>query len=88
MFTASDVRKRLKETNLVICDGIDEWIESVLVPKFAVKRSVTISDIAVKWSKDSFMASMQQRGFHVEYYCEKRPYGGCWYKITLPLGDE
>ena len=86
MFTAIDVRKRLKEINL--CEGIDEWIESVLVSKFAVKSSVTISDRAIKWSKDSFIVSMQQRGFYIEYYCEDRPCGYCWYKIILPPGDE
>lgn len=86
MFTASDVRKRLKEINL--CEGIDEWIESVLVYKLAEKRTVTISDRVIKWKKESFIVSMRQRGFCVEYYCEDRPCGGCWYEITLPPGEE
>lgn len=86
MFTASDVRKRLKEINL--CEGIDEWIESVLVPKFAEKRAVTISDRAIKWKKESFIVGMQQRGFYVGYYCEDRPCGGCWYEIILPRKEE
>lgn len=86
MFTASDVRKRLKEINL--CEGIDDWIESVLVPKFAEKHTVTIFEREIKWKKESFEVSMQQRGFHVEYYCEDRPWGGCWYKIILPPGEE
>lgn len=83
MFTASDVRKRLKEINL--CEGIDEWIESVLVPRFSVKSIVPISNRAIKWSKDSFIASMRQRGFLIEYHGKG---GGCWYEISLPTEEE
>ena len=76
MITANDVRKKLKEINL--CDGIDEWIEEYLIPKFVLSPVVTVSDSVIGWSgklwgKNSFIASMQQRGFVVEYYCEDRP---------------
>lgn len=86
MFTASDVRKRLKEINR--CEGIDEWIESVLVPKFATSNDiVVIIDRTVKWDSRSFVACMHQRGFVVGFYCEDLC-GQRYYKITLPPGDE
>ena len=90
MITANDVRKKLKEINL--CGGIDEWIEEYLLPKFVLSPVVTVSDSVIGWSgklwgKNSFIASMQQRGFAVEYYCEDRPCGQCYYKIALPPGN-
>lgn len=86
MITASDVHKRLKD--LTQCEGVDDWIESVLIPKFTEKHTVRISDRDIKWKKESFIVSMRLRGFLVEYYCEDRPCGGCWYKIILPPGEE
>ena len=91
MITANDVRKKLKEINL--CDGIDEWIEEYLIPKFVLSPVVTVSDSAIGrggkgWTKDTFTVSMRRRGFAVEYYCEDRPCGQCYYKIILPPGNE
>ena len=91
MITANGVRKKIKEINL--CDGIDEWIEEYLIPKFVLSPTVTVSDSVIGWSgklwgKNSFIAAMQQRGFVVEYYCEDRPCGQCYYKIILPPGNE
>ena len=91
MITASDVRKRLKEINL--CDGIDQWIEDYLISKFAISPVVTVPDNIIDWGgkgwvKNSFTVAMQQRGFAVEYLCEDRPCGQCYYKIMLPPGDE
>lgn len=91
MITANDVRKKLKDINM--CDGIDQWIEEYLIPKFALKPVATVSDKIIGWggngwSKDSFTVAMQQRGFAVEYYCEDRPCGQCYYKIILPPGNE
>lgn len=91
MITANDVRKKLKEINL--CDGIDEWIEEYLIPKFVLSPVATVSDSIIDrggkgWTKDSFTVAMRQRGFAVEYYCEDRPCGQCYYKIILPPGNE
>ena len=91
MITVNDVHKKLKEINL--CDGIDEWIEEYLIPKFTLNPVVKVPDGVIGrggkgWSKDSFAVAMRLRGFAVEYYCEDRPCGQCYYKIILPPGNE
>jgi hypothetical protein len=90
MFTANDLRKKLAMVDT--CHGIDEWLETRLIQRFnvtAARATIPSSEVEMRpWSKAAFMHAMQIRGFHIEYYCEDRPCGECWYKITLPPGDD
>lgn len=36
------------------------------------------------WDKAVFISDMKDRGFSVEYYCEDRPCGNCYFKISIP----
>jgi hypothetical protein len=82
MFTAKDVRKKLQEINL--CEGLDEWIENTLILNFLGSDLTEIPTTAIKWREKEFVSSMTQRGFHVMRWCEDRPCGGCYYRISLP----
>ena len=91
MFTATDLRDKLK--TLDACPGLDGWIESYLVTRFHENTSSSASVPSaiihsMKWSRRSFEKSMQQRGFYVEYACEDRPCGGCYFKIAIPPEGE
>ena len=88
MITAKEVKERVKL--LSACEGVDEFIEHTLIPKFVGTNTVTVTESKVGyggkgWLKDNFVSAMVQRGFDVEYTCEDRPCGGCYYTISLPF---
>lgn len=89
MFTAKKAREAITKT-LETCEGLDVWIEDYLVEQFlkgggheAVIHDSVVSDNG--WGVNTFISAMRLRGFTVEYYCEDRPCGSCYYTITIPM---
>jgi hypothetical protein len=88
MFTANDVKQKVQDFTVEQCERIDDWLRDELTYKFVTsagsKVSVTDSRISsLGWNKNIFIKAMEVRGFSVEYYCEDRPCGQCYYMISL-----
>lgn len=87
MITANDIRNKLKEAQG--CEGLDAWVSVYLYGKFVQNGSelVHITPHEVEyvqgWNRNRFIQAMQDRGFRVAFYCEDRPCGTCWYKISI-----
>lgn len=95
MIRASDVAKRIKEYDPLI----DKFIEERLIPVLTETGKYT-TDIPES-SLNSFyqdngkypaqhviLNQFRIRGFSVEYRCDDRPCGSCWYRVTIPPQGE
>lgn len=86
MIKASDIFNMLKEKNK--CEGIDTWIQVYLLEQFNSVMVANINEERVtkrqSWDKYKFIEEMKDRGFNVEYFCEDRPCGNCYFKISIP----
>ena len=92
-FTAKDLYNILEKESNLSCEGLDDWIVEGLKERFkkAGTNSVDVSDFILtknEWCKEGFVKSMQSRGFQVEYWCEDRPCGACWFRICIPPQEE
>lgn len=88
MFTAADVKKKVEQFTEKGCERIDEWIKDELSYKFVTSVGDVVGIPSVRiaslgWDKNIFIKAMQVRGFSVDYYCEDRPCGDCYYMIGL-----
>lgn len=88
MFTAKKAREAIAKT-LETCEGLDMWIEDYLVEQFikgdghtAVVHYSVVSTNG--WGMNTFTNAMRVRGFTVDYYCEDRPCGSCYFTINIP----
>lgn len=75
---------------------VDEVLEDYVVPHFLQQQTRSIK-INAETLRDKFnneygnlriTAEFQKRGFVVNYKCEDRPCGSCWFIISLPPDDE
>lgn len=86
--TAKDMYFKVKEYRENLISGLDDWIEYYLFDQFKNQGfSVVVVDSVITnqgWSKTVFSEAMKDRGFSVEYTCEDRPCGGCYFTITIP----
>lgn len=86
MITAESIKADLLTLNA--CEGLDEWINSNVKPKFiqnAGGRPVHIDQSIVTriWNGHAFENAMIKRGFRVELICEDRPCAIPYFKIEL-----
>jgi len=70
------------------CDGIDEWLQDEVLPRFAKTEDSTITISAemlseMEWDGSSWKRSMKQRGFKVEEYCTQDFFSELRYRISL-----
>lgn len=91
MITAADVAKLIDEND----PRIDTFIEKVLTPKFIeLGHSIQMPTEAVmKYFEYSigakrFEDQMIKRGFYIQYECDDRPAGSCWFNIAIPPQGE
>ena len=86
MFTAKDLYSKVKQNKEILLSGLDKWIESYLTEQFTRHTTLSIKIIASKvpYPKEQFIEAMGERGFSVEFACEDRPCGYCFYSITIP----
>ena len=92
-FTARDLYNILEKESKDCCEGLDEWIVEGLKERFkkAGTNTVDVSDFILTkngWYREGFTKAMQSRGFQVDYWCEDRPCGACWFKISIPSQEE
>lgn len=99
MITAKDIRKEINDVTIQHKKAFDELVGGVLMHEF--KRSCgatvtissrrmmhTLSELGVPFDKTAVASQLRLRGFHVEYECEDRPAGSCFFLISLPPEDE
>lgn len=92
-FTAKDLYNILEKEGKDGCEGLDDWIVAGLKERFkrAGSNSVEVSEFFLTtnaWSREGFAKAMQSRGFEVEYWCDDRPSGAGWFKISIPPQEE
>ena len=102
MITAKDIRKELNDVTIQHKKAFDDLVGGVLMDEF--KRSCgapvtigsrrmmyTLAELGIPFDKTlvvSVVSQLRLRGFHVEYECEDRPAGSCFFLISLPPEDE
>ena len=88
MITAKDVHQFKKDVNKIEPKSLDKFIVDKLYPKFTSSDTISIPYDKVPWTSHAFIASMQARGFSVEYICEDHPAAIPYFKISLPPQGE
>ena len=88
MITAKDVDQFKKDVNKIEPKSLDKFIVDKLYPRFTSSDTISISYDKVPWTSHAFIASMQARGFSVDYICEDRPAAFPYFQITLPPQGE
>lgn len=99
MITAKDIRKELNDVTIQHKKAFDDLVGGVLMYEF--KRSCgapvricsrrmicTLAELGIPFDKTLVVGQLGLRGFHVEYECEDRPAGSCFFLISLPPEDE
>lgn len=85
MYTAKDMKKDLE--NVKLCEGLDEWLQTDLLNKMAIKGKEAVvpsRELHAKgWDFKAFVREMTRRDFNVRYECDDRPCSEPYYIISV-----
>ena len=92
MITASEVADMIGKDEVLIDKFIEEKLIPVLMETGNHKTTVTekrVEDFFSKqgtyFGRNKILNEFTKRGFVVDFYCEDRPCGDCFYTIAVPL---
>lgn len=97
MITAKDVLNRMQAAGKISDREFDDFLENIIIPKFEYQQTHLIKLASSLFGESVLFAgktphqvvnAFTSRGFRMEFKCDDRPSGECYFDLELPSGAE
>ena len=93
MITASDVHKRMLKASEINQASFDQYLEEIIIPRFEkaqtnkIRLTTEVFSINTLFNKRvpaDIIKLFNGRGFRMEFMCDDKPCGNCYYELEIP----
>ena len=97
MITAADVYNRMNKAGEIDQAALDGFLEEIIIPRFEKAQKNKIRLTTAVFSINPLFSGkvpaeivdlFNSRGFRMEFECEDRPCGDCYYELEIPPQGE